>query len=369
MIYLDNAATTLQKPPEVLDAMGMALKQMGSAGRSSHRAAALASETLFECRKEAAELFDIGHENVIFTFNATHALNIAIKSVVSPGDRVVISGFEHNAVLRPLHEIGANIIVAERSVFDKENTLKAFSDLIDENTKAVVCTHVSNVYGYVLPIEEIGEICVERDVPFIVDAAQSAGILPVSMKEMNASFIAMPGHKGLFGPQGTGLLLCGNIMPKTIMEGGTGSASRFIEMPQYLPDRLEVGTQNCHGIAGLLAGIRYIKRISVEAIATHELRLVELMRKNISNDKLNVFGSDHCQSGVLSIVPKDCSCEELGDSLSNSGFAVRVGLHCAPLAHESGGSLHTGTVRISVSAMTSDNDVFRLCEFLNMKKL
>ena len=257
VIYLDNAATTLQKPRQVAQAVQRAMRSSGSAGRSSHKAARFASQIVYDCRCTAAELFDSSPEQVVLTFNATHGLNIAIKSLLKRGDKVVISGFEHNAVLRPLYAIGANVVVAGRKLFEKEETLHDFESKIDRETKAVVCTHVSNVFGYILPIEEIAEICKRRNVPLIVDAAQSAGILPISMKSLGAAYIAMPGHKGLMGPQGTGLLLCKGL-PEPVLEGGTGSLSKSKDMPDFLPDRVEAGTLNAHGIAGLTEGMRFI---------------------------------------------------------------------------------------------------------------
>lgn len=370
MIYLDNAATTLIKPPEVTEAVKLALQKMGSAGRSSHRAAAIAGDTLFACRETAAKLFETTADRVVFTFNATHGINIAIKTLVKRGDKVVISGFEHNAVLRPLHEIGAQIVVAGRKLFDVKDTERAFEKAIDGDTAAVICTHVSNVFGYILPIDKIANLCAQKNVPFVLDAAQSAGVLPISMKKLNAAFIAMPGHKGLFGPQGTGILLCGDIMPKTVIEGGTGSFSKFSHMPMILPDRLEVGTLNCHGIAGLLAGINYIDRVGVDEIKRHELYLLSKLKQKLKNEDLRIYQSDQNQIGVLSFVHEKLRCEAVGEMLSEADFAVRTGFHCAPLAHESVGSIETGTIRVSISAMTKESEIVEFSEFMNdMKKL
>ena len=245
MIYLDSAATTLQKPPSVARATAHAIDHLASPGRGGHRPAMAAADTAFACREEAAALFHVPSvDQVVFTFNATHGLNIAIKTLVHPGDRVVISGYEHNAVTRPLHAIPeVEILVARSPLFDRQGMIDSFRQCLDQGADAAICTHVSNVFGFILPIQEIAELCRQREVPLIVDASQSAGVLPLDIQELGAAFVAMPGHKGLYGPQGTGLLLC-NRDPTPILEGGTGSESLKQSMPQFLPDRLEAGTHN-----------------------------------------------------------------------------------------------------------------------------
>lgn len=266
MIYLDSAATTFQKPLSVSYAMQRAMRTMSSPGRGGYAAARAAEETAFRCRSLAAELFGVpSPEQVVFTSNATHALNIAIRSLVPEGGRVAVSGYEHNAVTRPLHALGARIKVAASPLFDRAALLRAFENSISPELDAVVCTHVSNVFGFVLPIEEIAALCRAEGVPLIVDASQSAGILPLELDTLGAAFIAMPGHKGLYGPQGTGLLLCAHDAAP-LLYGGTGSASLEQTMPDFLPDRLEAGTHNMPGIAGLEAGLRFVreKRGSIE---------------------------------------------------------------------------------------------------------
>ena len=253
MIYLDAGATTLQKPPMVAYHMQSALRRMATPGRGAYAPAMRAADAVYDCRVLAAELFGAQPEQVVFTMNATHALNLAIKTLVRPGGRAVISGFEHNAVVRPLHHIGAETIVAGRRLFDPTDTLAAFEAAVTLDTQAVVCTHVSNVFGYILPLEEIAALCRARRVPLIVDASQSAGLLPVSLEKLGAAFVCMPGHKALYGPQGTGLLLCGRT-PDTLLEGGSGSASRLPDMPQELPDHAEAGTQNVCGILPMRPG-------------------------------------------------------------------------------------------------------------------
>ena len=258
MIYLDSAATTMQKPQSVARAAAMAMGTMASPGRGGHRPGMLAAEAMFRCRQLAAELFHVSDsEHVILTYNATHGLNIAIHSLVGPGGTAVISGYEHNAVTRPLAAIpNGKVRVAAAPLFDRDGVLDAFDRATSKGADVVICNHVSNVFGFVQPVEEVAAMCVRRGIPFVLDASQSAGTLPVNMEALQAAYIAMPGHKGLYGPQGTGLLLCGEgQMPMPLLQGGTGSVSALQEMPDFLPDRLEAGTQNVAGAAGLAAGM------------------------------------------------------------------------------------------------------------------
>ena len=261
MIYLDNGATSFRKPPGVYRAVERAMYTCANPGRGGYPAAMEASETVYACREAAAELFHCRPEQVALTTSCTHGLNIAIRSLLGSGDRVVISGYEHNAVTRPLTALKAKVSVAGGPLFDQEAAIRAFDELIVPGVDAVICNHVSNVFGCVQPVGEMAALCAEAGVPFVLDASQSAGILPVRMDELHAAFIAMPGHKGLYGPQGTGVLLCGDgQIPRPLLEGGTGSISLSQEMPDFLPDRIEAGTHNMPGIAGLLAGIRFLRR-------------------------------------------------------------------------------------------------------------
>lgn len=360
MIYLDSAATTLQKPAAVAAASARAINNLASPGRGGHRPAMAAAETAFTCREAAARLFHVDDpERVVFTFNATHGLNIAIKTLAWPGSRVVISGYEHNAVTRPLHALGADIRVARSPLFDQEAALAAFGRELDRGADLAVCTHVSNVFGFILPIEGIAGLCRERGVPLIVDASQSAGAIPLDFAALGAAFIAMPGHKGLYGPQGTGLLLCG-ADPLPLLEGGTGSESKRQSMPDFLPDRLEAGTHNIAGIAGLLEGLRFLERRGVEKIAAREAALIRRLGEGLcaaSGAEVFLSGDQTDQAGVLSFRLRSRDCEELGEELGRQGFALRAGLHCAPLAHETAGTLETGTLRASVSAFNTDREM------------
>lgn len=359
MIYLDSAATTLQKPAAVAAASARAINNLASPGRGGHRPAMAAAETAFACREAAARLFHVDDpERVVFTFNATHGLNIAIKTLAKPGSRVVISGYEHNAVTRPLHALGADIRVARSPLFDQEAAVEAFGRELDRGADLAVCTHVSNVFGFILPIQEIAGLCRERGVPLIVDASQSAGAIPLDFAALGAAFVAMPGHKGLYGPQGTGLLLCG-ADPAPLLEGGTGSESKRQSMPEFLPDRLEAGTHNIAGIAGLLEGLRFLERRGVEKIAAYEAELIRHLGKGLCaapGAEVFLSGDPAVQAGVLSFRLRSRDCEEVGEELGDQGFALRAGLHCAPLAHETAGTLETGTLRASVSAFNTDRE-------------
>ena len=351
MIYLDNGATSFHKPPCVWEAIRKALGSCANPGRGGYREAMEATRQVFACREGAAKLFDCEPEQVVFTANCTHGLNLAIHTMVKPGSRVAISGFEHNAVTRPLHARGAQLRIAGRKLFDWEDTLSRFADALKQGVDVAVFTHVSNVFGYELPIREMAALCKQNGVPFIVDAAQSAGSIPISLRDLGAAFIAMPGHKGLLGPQGTGLLLCGEGA-EPLLYGGTGNQSIQQTMPEDLPERLEPGTVNVPGIAGLAAGLSYLSRRGVEKIGREERKQGKKCADGLRKLGYRVFSGEH-QGGTVSILPA-MDCEEFANRMGKRGIALRAGLHCAPLAHESVGTLDTGTVRISFGYDASD---------------
>lgn len=371
MIYLDNAATTLQKPVTVRKHALYAMGHLSSPGRGGYPMAAKAEETVFSCREAAGKLFHLSPERVVFTSNATHGLNIAIKSVVRPGDRVLISGYEHNAVTRPLHTIpNLTCRIAATPLFQPEMMVEAVREELQEGVSAVVCTHVSNVFGYVLPINEIAALCREYHVPLIVDASQSAGVLPIDCDGWGAAYVAMPGHKALYGPQGTGLLLCGTeAQPQTLLEGGTGSLSKQKDMPDFLPDRLEAGTHNMPGIAGLLEGLRFVSRQTPKRILCHEQHLIWQTVKGMSRlAGVRFFAAERpeTQAGVVSFQIPNMDCQEAAQWLADRGIAVRAGFHCAPLAHQTAGTWEEGTIRMSVSAFNTKQDVFCFLEQLQI---
>ena len=344
MTYLDNGATSMNKPKTVADAVSCALENCGNPGRSGHTASMTAARTVLLCRERAAQMFDCQPEQVVFTANCTQGLNMAIRSLVKPGDKVAVSGFEHNAVMRPLYALGARVQVAGRKLFDWSDTLEQFEDALRRGVKAAVFTHMSNVFGYILPVEQMAALCRQYKVPFIIDAAQSAGGLPVSLAAMGANYIAMPGHKGLLGPQGTGILLCADT-PQPLIYGGTGGDSKNPAMPDYLPDRAEAGTLNVPGIAGLSAGLSYLQRVGIDKVFQREQQQAKRCAMALEKMGFRVFSGEH-QGGTVSFV-SGCDCEEVAEHLAKKGIAVRAGLHCAPLAHESAGTLDSGTVRVS----------------------
>ena len=361
MIYLDCAATSFQKPESVRQAVAKAFITMSSPGRGSYPYAMRAADTVFDCRCALAEQFHVPTpENVVFTCNATHALNIAINSLISANDKVVISGYEHNAVTRPLHAIGADVHIASSELFNPEAAVEAFAREL-AGAKAAVCCHISNVFGFILPVERIAALCRAQGVPLIVDASQSAGVFPIDFAALGAAFAAMPGHKGLMGPQGTGVLLCAETA-KPLIYGGTGSESASAAMPPYLPDELEAGTHNVPGIAGLLAGIHWVNEMGPQRIMEHEKRLSELFLDRISGvPKVQIFRAENGanQAGVVSVRIEDLDCEMAAQRLAEAGICVRAGLHCAPTAHRTGGTIDTGTVRFSVSPFNTEREINR----------
>ena len=368
MIYLDSAATTLEKPESVRRTVAQAVNRMSSPGRGSHQATRLAEETDFLCRSEAAALFGLGDPSrVIFTMNATHALNIAIRSLVPSGGKVIISGYEHNAVTRPLHAIpNVHLTILDTPPFQPARMAEELETALKQGADAVICNHVSNVFGCIQPVKEMAECCHRAGVPLLIDASQSAGVVPLSVEELGAAFVAMPGHKGLYGPQGTGLLLC-NHEAEPLLYGGTGSLSRLQTMPEELPDRLEAGTHNMPGIAGLLEGLRFVRKTGVEKIAAHERQLAAYAVQRLRQiDGVHVFYQEGFtdQTGVVSFIADGYDCEVLGEAMAQRGVALRAGLHCAPLAHRTVGTLKTGTIRLSPSYFNRREQIDRCAEIL-----
>ena len=362
MIYLDNGATSFPKPEPVRQAVAEAMELCANPGRGGHAWAANAARVVYRTRESAGELFRCKPEQVVFTQNCTQGLNMAIRTLVPRGGRVVVSGFEHNAVTRPLHHLRARIRVAGRKLFDWEDTLRDFDAALRSGPDAVVLTHVSNVFGYILPLEEMAAMCRRRRIPFAVDAAQSAGMERVDFEDLGADFIAMPGHKGLLGPMGTGILLCGRL-PVALMQGGTGSDSIVQKMPDYLPDRGEAGTVNVPGIAGLGAGIRLVLEHGPERIGAREAALGAAAGILLAQKGYEVFRGPN-QSGTVSL-RGERDCEELARALGEQEVGVRAGLHCAPLAHRSAGTLDTGTVRLSFGFGNTRQDLEELKQALD----
>ena len=363
MIYFDNAATTFVKPKSVCSAVQNVMRSLSAnPGRSGHSLALRAGTRVYECRQKVADFFNCPkEENVVFTLNGTMALNMAIKGVAQKGDHFIISCLEHNAVARPIQSLkNDNIIDYDvATVFcDDEKTVESFKKLIRKNTRAIVCTHVSNVFGNILPIEKIGQLAKENGIIFIVDAAQSAGILPIDVRKMNIDFLCMPAHKGLFAPMGLGvLILCSDKPLKTIIEGGTGSASSSLNQPELLPDKLESGTLNLPAIVGLGAGIDFINSVDVKNILQHEQSVMQYLYdelSRISEIELYTPKPEYPSfAPLLSFNVRSVPCDAVAHFLDEECIAVRAGFHCAGLAHSHYGTSACGTVRLSPSVFNT----------------
>lgn len=364
MIYLDNAATTYPKPPQVIRAVSGVMEKLGAnPGRGGHRLSLMAGRVVESCREAAAGLLGVpSPERIVFTKNCTEALNLAILGMVQPGDEVLCSHGEHNAVMRPLARLVNRGVITvkvlqpdERGVLSPD-TLQA---AITPRTRLAVICHASNVTGVIQPMAQLGAVCRRMGVPLLVDAAQTAGVLDVTLDALNADMIAMPGHKGLLGPHGTGLLALRDGMdPEPLLVGGTGSNSESILQPALLPDRYESGTLNLPGIAGLLAGLVFVRRHRAE-IEAYERALNDRLRRALEGiPHLTVLGDSRApRVGITSVVPTDRDSGALADALDASGIAVRAGLHCAPAIHAWLGTLETGAARFSVSPFTTEREI------------
>ncbi len=375
MIYLDNAATTFPKPIAVYDAMYSWARCFGAnPGRGGHRLSIKAGERVFACREKLAGHFGCESENVAFTNNCTAALNTAIKGVLKQGDHVVISSLEHNSVLRPVHDMAQRGIitysVARVNPLDDNETLKSFAFNIKENTRAVICTHVSNVFGTVLPVEKLSAYCRSKGILFILDGAQSAGSHSINLKKQGIDILCIPGHKGLLGPMGTGAILFGEgVEIKELMQGGTGSHSLSELQPTVYPDRLESGTVNMPGIAGLYEGIRHIELFGGEgAVLDKEAELIRLLKEDLSvipsvDMFLEMQGGK--STNLLSFNLGDLHSELVSSMLDKEGIAVRAGYHCSYLAHKNYGTGEKGCVRVSTGIFNSKKDIKNLVFSLN----
>ena len=375
MIYLDNAATTGKKPSGVINAVNKALQRnSANPGRSGHKLSDDTAVMVYNARETVADFFSAQTENVIFTQNCTMSLNMAIKGNIKSGDHVIISSYEHNAVLRPIYKLSSEGIeydVANVIVGDKEATYRAFERLIKSNTKMIVCTHASNVTGELMPIEMLAELCKQKGIIFVVDAAQTAGVLPIALKD-GMDYLCIASHKGLYAPMGTGILVCGRPVEKTVIEGGTGTFSNVYEQPTDMPERLESGTLNVPGIAGIKAGIDFVKEKTIDRIYRHEISLVQLLYDNLekmSGIRLYMQRPEVNKTApVLSFNVEGKNSMETADYLSKNGIAVRAGLHCAVLAHKTIGTVDVGTVRVCTSVFNTKNDIFSFIDVLKRYK-
>ncbi len=372
MVNFDNSATTFPKPDEVRKMADYAiLKCGGNAGRGGHLLSMITSEYVFSARKSIADFFDAQPENVIFTLNCTHALNLAIKGIMKDGGHIITSSLEHNSVIRPLESMRKDGVISysiAKVYYDEEKTINSFLEQIRPDTKAIACTLASNVTGQILPFRRIAEICRKHNLCFIADGAQICGVRPVSLKD-GINILCTAGHKGLYGISGTGLLITdGKFHINHIIEGGTGSSSLEIQQPEFLPDSLESGTLNTAGILSMKAGVEFIKSKRIERVYEHENTLCEYFIKSMEKIPEAVIyrSSEALYVPIVSFNINGIPAEETASYLSSKGFCLRAGLHCAGLAHRNLGTL-SGTVRFSPSVFNNKNEVSELVYFI--KKL
>ena len=370
MIYLDHAATSWPKPPEVIAAMTQFLEHAGgNPGRAGHHLSIAAGRVIYEIREILAEFFNAADPlRVIFTANATHAVNIAIRGLVRPGDHVITSGIEHNAVMRPLRALEKNGVHLTVVPCSSDGTLD-LSNLAQaaETTppRLIAVTHASNVIGSILPVMEIATVARRTGAYLLVDVAQTAGVVPIDMQAMGIDLLAFTGHKGLQGPPGTGGLVIGERIRteelEPLMRGGTGSRSESEYQPEDCPDKFESGTLNGAGIAGLGAGVRFVLERGIEAIHAHEIMLAEKLADGLANiPSAKVYGpiNRRKHTAVISFTSEKLSVSEIGFQLDEEfGILSRVGLHCAPAAHRTIGSFPQGTVRLAPGPQTTVDEI------------
>lgn len=362
MIYWDNAATTWPKPPNVRALIGQALHKFGAnPGRAGHKMALDTAEMVYNCRQDIADFFGLSDPSgVVFTANCTMSINMVIQSVVGNSGRVLTSDLEHNAVVRPLAALSGDVDRYDVAAWspNADQTVENFQRAIRPDTKLILCTHASNVFGSVFPIRRLAHLAHRYGLLFCVDAAQTAGVLPINMEADDLDFLCVAPHKGLYAPAGTGLLLCRNtdaIIP--LICGGTGSYSLLREQPHELPDRLESGTLNMMGIWGVGEGLRFVKNKGLNEIYEHEIRCLQHLHKRLSEYPYFNLYTPYPRTGitspVLSVNIGHLPSEEVASQLNEKGIAVRTGLHCAPWAHQRFGTIEQGTVRLSPGAFST----------------
>lgn len=363
MINFDNSATSFPKPASVKKAVNAALNRYGgNPGRSGHKLSIETAEAVYSSRCTAADFFGAEPDNVVFTQNCTHALNTAIKGTAQNGGHIIISSMEHNSVLRPVHAMykqdKCTYSIAKVS-YDDDETVNNFARLITPKTRVIVCMAGSNVTGQIMPIQKLGNICRKNGICFIVDGAQACGVIPLKLED-GVNIICTAGHKSLYGPSGTGLLITDgkyDILP--IMEGGTGSLSMELDQPNFLPDSLEAGTVNTCGAIGLGAGIKFVSELGLDRIYTHESRLCGKLISALKQMKnVTVYRDERVTSylPVVSFNIDGMTANETADRLSDMGFALRGGLHCSGLAHTALGTVPDGTVRFSPSVFNTESE-------------
>ena len=365
MIYLDNAATTRIKPKVVVEAVAEALITLGNAERGTHSASLGASRTVFSTRMKLAKFFNAeGPSNIVFTMNATESLNIAIKGILEKGDAVITTCLEHNSVLRPLYQLrdeGVELSFVSADKLGRPN-YEEFESLIKPNTKAIISTAGSNLTGNLVDIRRVGEIAKKHGLIFVVDASQTAGVFPIDVKELNIDILCFTGHKGLLGPQGTGgMYVRDGVKVKPYLSGGTGVQTYNEHQPAEMPTRLEAGTLNGHGLAGLDAAIDYINEFGMQAIHDKEMSLMWRFYNGVKEiEGVKIYGDfdvkDRCP--IVSINLSDYESGAVSDELANRfEIATRPGGHCAPLMHKALGTVDQGVVRFSFSHFNTEEEV------------
>ena len=364
MIYLDNAATTMKKPQCVIDAVVAAMSHMGNAGRGATSAALDASRVIYDTREKLSDLFNLQNPSrVVFTCNSTESLNTAIKGILSSGDHAITTALEHNSVLRPLYDLQAKGM--ELSIVDCDENgnidYNDFEKLIKENTKAIVCTHASNLVGNVLDVKKIGSIAKKHNLIFIVDASQSAGVFPIDMQDMNIDILCFTGHKGLLGPQGTGgICVREGIDVRPLKVGGSGVNTFSKEQPVEMPTHLEAGTLNGHALAGLNAALDYLKEEGIDNIQKREEELMFRFYNGIKDIKdIKIFGNfENKRAAIVTFNVGDIDSAAFSDELSFAyDISTRAGAHCAPLMHKAMNTVEQGAVRFSFSHYNTEEEI------------
>lgn len=365
MIYLDNGATSFPKPLSVRQNVDISLKKFSAnPGRSGHSLSLRAAKEIFECRKRLKELFNVNsEEEIIFTENCTMALNTVIFGLLSEGDHVLISSMEHNSVTRPLESLkdkGVTYSTFDYS-YDDNETVDNVRKLIKPETKLVICTHASNVFGFKFPIERICALCHAYGILFCVDSAQSAGVFNIDVGTNQYDFVCMSGHKSLYGPMGTGVLILNNRNLKPLLYGGTGTESIKKSQPEGLPEKFESGTQNMNGIYGLKAGVEFVQKKGIQNIYSHEYKLAKRLFNGLANNRKVITYNKSFDYGkvapVVSFNIDGVYSEDLVAKLNKYGIMTRGGLHCSPLAHTTMNTIENGTVRVVPGAFNTINDI------------
>ena len=371
MVYWDNAATTWKKPITVRRAVCQAMGlYSANPGRAGHKMSIETAEQVYLCRQAVADFFGLSDPaGVVFTLNCTEALNTVIRGLLDRGGRAVTSNLEHNAVMRPLAALAGphtRYDVVEWCA-DEDELVERFRRAIRPDTRLMICTHASNVFGVILPIRKLGELAHRYGVLLCVDAAQTAGVLPIDMEQDHIDYLCVAPHKGLYAPMGTGVLLCREteqIVP--LIRGGTGSQSLSLIQPEELPDRLESGTPNVNGICGVRAGVEFVSKIGRDRIYRHEIGLLQYVYDCLKQSPDMRLYTPRPQPGlsapVLSVNVRDISSEEVAAALNERNVAVRAGLHCAPAAHRSFGTVQQGTVRLAPSVFSSREEAEYICK-------